>query len=484
MNVAMRGVPISTTSSTSYTVYLTVLFPFAAGYFLSYLFRTINALIAEPLTTELGLGPTELGLLTATYFLFMAAIQLPVGVLLDRYGPRRVQSACLLVGSAGAIIFAFADTLTTLLLGRALIGVGFGTAFMAGLKAIILWFPLERIPLANGLLMTLGAFGAVSATLPAQQMIDAVGWRCLFLMVAWLTAISSVVMFLVVPERTRPAVPSAEVVSLLTIVQDARFWKLAPMSATCIGTAWALQGLWAAPWLGVVEGYDRASVVHILFVMALSLSAAGLGLGVLAERLRKKGITVEKLFATVVAIFLIAQISLLVRFPFIPTAILWALIGAAGAATVLSYAILPTYFSKQASGRANAALNICHLGVAFAVQGLIGVAIDLWPSVSGRHPVEAYQFAFGANLIVQSLALVWFLLPPIEVRLPERRKRVRIPRLLHAHLAPAPICPYRAARKDWLARTAAARVQVEDWRTVALISMSLCIVLGTLVVSR
>jgi hypothetical protein len=101
-----------------------------------------------------------------------------------------------------------------------------------------------------------------------------------------------------------------------------------------------------------------------------------------------------------------------------------------------------------------------------------------------RLAVEAYQFAFGANLIVQLLALVWFLLSPIEVRLPERRKRVRIPRLLHAHPGPSPICRYRAARKDWLVRTAAARVQAEDWRTVALMSMSLCIVLGTLVVSR
>lgn len=375
MNGAITADARSKSDHMAYGLYLTVLLPFATGYFLSYLFRTINALIAEPLTNELGLSPTELGLLTATYFLLMGAIQLPVGVLLDRYGPRRVQCGCLVVGSVGAIVFAFGNELPTLMLGRALIGIGFGTAFMAGLKAIVLWFPPERVPFANGLLVTLGALGAVTATAPAQVLIDVVGWRGLFLLVAWLTAVSAMYIFFVVPEKTKPHLRSTAVVNLSTIFQDQRFWKLAPMSATCIGTAWALQGLWASPWLSAVEGYDRPRVVQALFLMALSLSVAGLTLGYLAERFRRAGIATETLFAGVVAVSMVAQLCLLLRVPFIPPTIIWALIGAIGAATVLAYAILPTYFSKEASGRANAALNILHVGVAFSVQWLIGVAI-------------------------------------------------------------------------------------------------------------
>jgi nitrate/nitrite transporter NarK len=481
MNGAITADARSKSDHTAYGLYLTVLLPFATGYFLSYLFRTINALIAEPLTNELGLSPTELGLLTATYFLLMGAIQLPVGVLLDRCGPRRVQCACLLVGSVGAIVFAFGNELSTLMLGRALIGIGFGTAFMAGLKAIVLWFPPERVPFANGLLVTLGALGAVTATALAQVLIDLVGWRGLFLMVAWLTAVSAIFIFFVVPQKARSPISQGAVMTLGTIFSDRRFWKLAPMSATCIGTAWALQGLWASPWLSVVERYDRTNVVQALFVMALSLSIAGLCLGFLAERLRSKGISTETLFAGVVAVFMFAQLCLLIRVSFIPPIVLLSLIGAIGAATVLAYTILPTYFSKEASGRANAALNILHVGVAFSVQWLIGVAIDLWPSVNGRHPVEAYQFAFGANLIVQSIAFIWFLVPSTETRSSARQKRIRIPNVLDAYAVPKPHCLYRAARHDWHSRTQDAQAQAHAWRAAALMSMTLCVVLLTLV---
>ena len=91
-----------------------VLLPFAAGYYLSYLFRTINALIAGDLTAELGLSAADLGFLTSVYFLVFAAVQLPFGVLLDRYGPRTIQSALLLLASAGALVFALADGLVGL----------------------------------------------------------------------------------------------------------------------------------------------------------------------------------------------------------------------------------------------------------------------------------------------------------------------------------------------------------------------------------
>ena len=137
-----------------------VLLPFAAGYYLSYLFRTINALIAGDLTAELNLSAADLGFLTSVYFLVFAAVQLPLGALLDRYGPRTIQSALLLLASAGALVFALADGLLGLVIGRALLGLGVALALMAGFKAIVLWFPPERLALANGWLVMLGALGA------------------------------------------------------------------------------------------------------------------------------------------------------------------------------------------------------------------------------------------------------------------------------------------------------------------------------------
>ena len=118
--------------------------PFAAGYFLSYLFRTVNAVIGPQIATELALGDNALGLLTSTYFLAFGAAQLPLGMLLDRFGPRRVEAALLVVAACGAAVFALADGLGGLASGRALIGLGVSACLMASFKAFSQCFPVER----------------------------------------------------------------------------------------------------------------------------------------------------------------------------------------------------------------------------------------------------------------------------------------------------------------------------------------------------
>ena len=146
---------------------IVVFAPFVAGYYLSYLFRTINAVIAGRLVSDLQLDAAQLGLLTSVYFLTFAAVQLPLGVALDHYGPRRVQGFLLLLAASGTALFASADNVPTLLIGRALIGLGVAGGLMAGLKALVLWFPKEWLPLLNGLFIALGTTGAVTATAPA-----------------------------------------------------------------------------------------------------------------------------------------------------------------------------------------------------------------------------------------------------------------------------------------------------------------------------
>ena len=269
-----------------------IFLPFAAGYYLSYLFRTINALISSQLTSDLALSPAQLGLVTSAYFLTLAALQVPIGVWLDRYGPRRVQSVLMLVAAAGAALFGVADSFLALVLARLLIGFGVAAALMAGLKAIVLWFPKERVALANGCMVMLGALGAVTATAPAELLLHWTGWRGMFELLAAATAASAGLVYFVVPERavTAPAQPGSASVNLKAIYTDPRFWRLAPLSATCVGTAGALQGLWAAPWLADVEGFERGDVIRHLFVMAIALSAGALLMGATADRLRRHGV--------------------------------------------------------------------------------------------------------------------------------------------------------------------------------------------------
>src|ERR1700756_4782156 len=158
-----------------------VFLPFAAGYYLSFLFRTINASISPFLASDFGLGAAETGLLASVYFLVFAGAQIPIGVLLDRYGPRRVQSVLLVIAVGGTSLFGNADSFAQLLAGRAMIGLGVAASLMAGLKAIVMWFPRDRVAFVNGGMSMLGSLGAVTATAPTDWLLNWIGWGGVFL---------------------------------------------------------------------------------------------------------------------------------------------------------------------------------------------------------------------------------------------------------------------------------------------------------------
>ena len=198
-------------------------------------------------------------------------------------------------------------------------------------------------------------------------------------------------------------------VSLWAIYRDRRFWRIAPLSAVGIGTSWSLQGLWAAPWLRDVNGLERADVVQHLGVMAIAVCLSAFVLGTATDRLRRRGVKTESVLASTLVLSMGAQTALVCAWP-IPAYLLWAVIAAAGAATVLSLAILSEYFPKEMSGRANAALNLLHVGGAFVLQSATGLIIEQWPAKSGSYPVDAHQTAMAASILVQLAALAWFAL--------------------------------------------------------------------------
>ena len=399
--------------------------PFVAAYYLSFLFRTINATVAGSLTSEFGLSAGDLGLLTSIYYLTFAAAQIPIGILLDRYGPGQIQSAVMVAAALGAALFAVSDNFWLLLTGRALIGLGVAASLTAGLKALVLWFPSERIPLLNGLMIMLGALGAATATLPAEFLLVSVGWRALFELLAIVSAGCALVIYLVVPE-----VPAAISVAgsptrngVKTVYADPRFWRLAPLSATCIGTAWALQGLWAAPWLSDVEGLDRSELLRHLLIMAIALSLGGLLWGVAVDRARRHGVGPRELLGLVATMFIAAQLALILRLP-LPSYVPWIVVAAVGAGTVLSYAILAEYFPKELAGRANAALNLFHIGGAFVVQYMTGLVLQLWDPTNGHYPEIAYRTAFAFNIGLQIVAGIWFVLTLKPLQAFELRSRL------------------------------------------------------------
>lgn len=408
-----RPETVGTRSLSKWRLILAVFLPFAAGYYLSFLFRTINAAISPALASEFGLDATNIGLMTSVYFLVFAGAQVPIGAFLDRFGPRRVQSVLLVLAAGGATLFGTATGFTDLLAGRALIGLGVAASLMAGLKATVLWFPKERIALVNGCMIMLGSLGAVTATAPTDWMLEWAGWRSLFELLTIATVAVAGVVYLVVPEKVANSAiseASAKPLSVWSVFSDSRFLRVAPLSAACIGSSWALQSLWAAPWLTDVEGLDRPSLMKQLLIMSLLLSLGALMLGIFADRLRKRGMTAEMLLGVLAALFMAAQLAIIFRVP-LPSTLPWCVVSVMGAGTVLSYAIIAEYFPRELAARANGALNLVHFAWAFVAQGGVGLVVGQWSPQDGQYPAMAYQTAFGISVVVQAVALLWFATP-------------------------------------------------------------------------
>jgi Major Facilitator Superfamily len=260
--------------------------------------------------------------------------------------------------------------------------------------------------------------GYAWCALPAELLLVWIGWRELFGLFALLTAACAAIIYGVVPE-TASSANGVVSVGLRKVYADPRFWRLAPLSSASIGTAWALQGLWAAQWLTEVDGLNRAEVVQHLFAMAVALSLGAILLGVAADRLRRRGVGPELPLGLVAVVFIVTQFALILRLP-LPSYFLWAVVAAVGAATVLSFAILAEYFPKELAGRANGALNLCHIAAAFVVQYATGLIVQQWTPEAGHYPEIAYQTAFALNLALQIASWIWFVFS--RVRTDSRRK--------------------------------------------------------------
>ena len=248
-------------------IVLRVFLPFAAGYFLSYLYRTINAVLSPYLVAELGLDATDLGLLTSVYFLTFAAFQLPLGMLLDRFGPRRVEAALLLFAAAGAGLFAVSSNAAELILGRGLIGLGVSACLMASFKAFVVWFPATRLPAVNGWVLAAGGLGALVATAPVEAALRLTDWRGLFVILAGLSFAVAAALLWAVPERGGGAASEswrAQWHEVGGIFRSPVFWRIAPASVLSQASFLAIQGLWAGPWLRDVSGLDQVAAADYL----------------------------------------------------------------------------------------------------------------------------------------------------------------------------------------------------------------------------
>lgn len=392
----------------------TVWLPFACGYFLSYGLRNVNAVISGDLVRDINVNPNQLGLLTGAYFLAFALAQLPLGVLLDRYGPRRIEAALLVCAAAGAALFSISESLAGLVSGRALIGLGVSACLMAAIKAFVLWFPPSRLATLNGWLLAMGGLGAISASAPVEALLKLTDWRGMFVAISAVTLAVALLIFLVVPERNEGGARESlkeSLAGLKEVFSNALFWKLSLVFACVQGSFMSVQGLWAAPWLRDVADYPDAGIGAFLFGLALAMTAGFLSFGNLSDRLGRRG--VDTLLVSNVAVGLsIVLFALMTAGITTGAAVIWMAYVFFVTGGVLVYPILSREFSHRLTGRVSTATNLLTFTGAFAIQWGIGAVINLWTPVQGRYPVEAYQAAFAIPLALQCIVFAVLLASP------------------------------------------------------------------------
>ena len=392
---------------------LRVFIPFALGYFLSYLLRVVNAVIAPDLIGELGLTASELGLLTSANFLAFAVAQLPLGIMLDRFGPRRTEAALLLFAALGAFIFAVAGSAPGLIAGRALIGFGTSACLMAAFKAYVMWFPAERIPFINGLQMAAGGLGAVTGTVPVEAALNFTDWRGVFVILGFMALAFSAAIYFLVPRRgsveTTGESLKDQLAGVARVFTSPLFWRIAPMTVASQSMFIGTQSLWSGPWLSDVAGLERGEVAQHLLMIAIAMVAGFLGMGTIAERLGRIGVKTVHVAMAGMGLFVCVQVLLAAQWTALALPA-WMLFGFFGASGILSYAALPQGFPTQMAGRVITGLNVFTFAGAFAAQWGIGAVINLFPAAAGGgYAPEGYQAAFAVMIALQAAGLVWYL---------------------------------------------------------------------------
>jgi predicted MFS family arabinose efflux permease len=386
-----------------------VVLPFCLGYFVSYVLRAVNAVLAPSLVGELGLDAAGLGLLTSTYSLAFALGQLPVGLALDRFGARRVVAALLLVATLGTALFATGHGFAALAVGRGLAGLGVSACLMGAFKVFGETFPPARQASLTGLIMAAGTSGALMASAPLAWVLPLIGWRGAFWLLAGLCALASLLVVLMVPAEVAPGdpheSPAVQLRALVAVAGSRRFWRYGPQALLFTGGFMALQGLWIGTWLTSVEGRSPAQAASTLFLMNLGLLAGQGLISASGTALHGAGVSRARLMTTGLVLALVVEGLLVTRVVGGPAG--WFALGVCNAAGAQVYGVTTGQFPAGLSGRVSTALNLLAFTGAFAIQWGIGLAVD----AAGTGALPA---VFTGLWLAQAAAVGWSFTRPTD----------------------------------------------------------------------
>jgi predicted MFS family arabinose efflux permease len=380
---------------------------------LSQFFRSSNAVIAPDLMSELNLTAEDIGALSSAFFFVFAAMQIPLGVLLDRFGARLILSVLVLLAVAGSLWFAAADTLSGLVAGRLLIGTGCAGLMVGSLVILSRWYAPERFA---GALATLFAFanaGSLAATLPLAAAVTAWGWRATFVGLAVISALLAGFFFLAVrdapsdhPYHDRKPESLLQVArGLKKIVRSRDLCLVFPMVAVGYASFISIVGLWGGPYLHEVYGLESIASGKVLSLMALSMIGGTLAYGRLDRRFSSRR-TLTTAGGSLSALFLLL-LALDPGGPLWQTTSLLCLFSFSGAYSLVVMAHGLALFPDELAGRGTTALNTALMGGAAIIQAATGWVVESFPHRHGDAAAMAYAtlFAILAGLTVVALLI-------------------------------------------------------------------------------
>lgn len=361
-------------------------------FLLSQFYRACMAVVYPALTAEIPLGPRSLGQISAAFFYAFALMQLPIGVYLDRRGPRLTMTVLTLVAVAGALIFARGRSLPELVVGRALLGIGMACNLMGTLKLITLWFGPGRFATLSALVITVGTVGSLAAATPLVLLVEALGWRGSFQLLAALTLVLALVFYAVVrdgpssggaPSGTAPAEPRRDVSAreaVRALFAERDYWIISLGTFCRYGIYAAVQALWAGPFLMQVLGVSALTTGHLLFLMSIGMAVGCPVCGWLSDdvlRARKPVIVggLLGMLAVLAALALQEAGAGFGRLAFLFTAF-----GVCSSAGQIMYAHIKERLPMRYAGTAMTGINFFTMaGVAFFLEGLGGLLQHLDP---------------------------------------------------------------------------------------------------------
>ena len=391
---------------------IAVFLAFAAAYFCSALVRSITATLAPVLTQEFSLQARDLGLLGGGYFFGFAAMQLPLGTWLDRYGPKRVILAFLSLAVAGCLAFSIAPGFAWLLASRVLIGMGVSACMMAALTGYRRWFDASLLLRANSWMLMTGSLGMLASTLPVQWLMPLLGWRPMFWILAALIALSMLAIVLTVPRHVPTNLYAVGAVKPVAsgyaqIWRSGYFRKMSPLAFFNYGGLVAIQTLWAGPWMIRVAGYTPLEAAVGLFYINAAMLVTFWGWGLLNPMLVRRGWSADRLVKWGMPLSMLALAVNIAAGP--DTGWLgWALFCVASSVMGLAQPAVGMAFPPAVAGRALSGYNLVIFSGVFVVQWGLGLLIDLFRT-AGFNEVTSFRSAFAVFLVTCVGSYLYFL---------------------------------------------------------------------------